>query len=142
MVEGLVCQRGLLGVHQREVRRRGGGGRVKGQAALGVLGLKRKRGLAAAAFGRVLAFAMLLAADKRVLLLDEPMAGVSMEDVPELVEDEGETGRSEAVARVDRAIDAPRRWVRIDHDRPRASASPCGWATKPCSSPPKRTACT
>ena len=41
---------------------------------------------------------MLLAADKRVLLLDEPMAGVSMEDVPELVElirsvhaDEGKT---------------------------------------------------
>jgi signal transduction histidine kinase len=32
--------------------------------------------------------------------------GLSLEDVPELVEDEGETGRSEAVARVDRAIDA------------------------------------
>ena len=35
---------------------------------------------------RKLELAMLLAADKRVLLLDEPMAGVSMEDVPELVE--------------------------------------------------------
>jgi branched-chain amino acid transport system ATP-binding protein len=34
---------------------------------------------------RKLELAMLLAADKRVLLLDEPMAGVSMEDVPELV---------------------------------------------------------
>ena len=35
---------------------------------------------------RKLELAMLLAADPRVLLLDEPMAGVSMEDVPELVE--------------------------------------------------------
>jgi branched-chain amino acid transport system ATP-binding protein len=34
---------------------------------------------------RKLELAMLLAADKRVLLLDEPMAGVSMEDVPDLV---------------------------------------------------------
>ena len=47
---------------------------------------------------RKLELAMLLAADKRLLLLDEPMAGVSMEDVPELVElirsvhvDEGKT---------------------------------------------------
>jgi branched-chain amino acid transport system ATP-binding protein len=47
---------------------------------------------------RKLELGMLLAADKRVLLLDEPMAGVSMEDVPELVElirsvhaDEGKT---------------------------------------------------
>ena len=47
---------------------------------------------------RKLELAMLLAADKRVLLLDEPMAGVSMEDVPDLVElirsvhtDEGKT---------------------------------------------------
>ncbi len=29
---------------------------------------------------------MLLAADKRVIMLDEPMAGVSAEDVPALVE--------------------------------------------------------
>ena len=35
---------------------------------------------------RKLELAMLLAARPRVLLLDEPMAGVSMEDVPELVE--------------------------------------------------------
>jgi branched-chain amino acid transport system ATP-binding protein len=41
---------------------------------------------------------MVLAGDSRVILLDEPMAGVSMEDVPELVElirsvhvDEGKT---------------------------------------------------
>ena len=47
---------------------------------------------------RKLELAMLLAARPRVLLLDEPMAGVSMEDVPELVElirsvhaDEGKT---------------------------------------------------
>ena len=35
---------------------------------------------------RKLELAMLLAGTPRVLLLDEPMAGVSMEDVPELVE--------------------------------------------------------
>ena len=35
---------------------------------------------------RKLELAMLLAADPRVILLDEPMAGVSMEDVDELVE--------------------------------------------------------
>ncbi|HVC85938.1 MAG TPA: ABC transporter ATP-binding protein [Gaiellaceae bacterium] len=35
---------------------------------------------------RKLELAMLLAGNPRVLLLDEPMAGVSMEDVPELVE--------------------------------------------------------
>jgi len=47
---------------------------------------------------RKLELAMLLAGTPRVLLLDEPMAGVSMEDVPELVElirsvhvDEGKT---------------------------------------------------
>jgi branched-chain amino acid transport system ATP-binding protein len=47
---------------------------------------------------RKLELAMLLAAEPRVLLLDEPMAGVSIEDVPELVElirsvhaDEGKT---------------------------------------------------
>ena len=35
---------------------------------------------------RKLELAMLLAASPRVILLDEPMAGVSVEDVPELVE--------------------------------------------------------
>jgi branched-chain amino acid transport system ATP-binding protein len=35
---------------------------------------------------RKLELAMVLAGDARVILLDEPMAGVSMEDVPELVE--------------------------------------------------------
>jgi branched-chain amino acid transport system ATP-binding protein len=35
---------------------------------------------------RKLELAMLLAGNPRVILLDEPMAGVSMEDVPELVE--------------------------------------------------------
>ena len=47
---------------------------------------------------RKLELAMVLAGDSRVILLDEPMAGVSMEDVPELVElirsvhvDEGKT---------------------------------------------------
>ena len=35
---------------------------------------------------RKLELAMLLAADKRVIMLDEPMAGVSTEDVPALVE--------------------------------------------------------
>jgi branched-chain amino acid transport system ATP-binding protein len=47
---------------------------------------------------RKLELAMLLAADPRVILLDEPMAGVSAEDVPALVElvrsvhrDEGKT---------------------------------------------------
>src|SRR5207244_6693280 len=35
---------------------------------------------------RKLELAMLLAADPRVILLDEPMAGVSAGDVPELVE--------------------------------------------------------
>ena len=35
---------------------------------------------------RKLELAMLLAADKQLIMLDEPMAGVSMEDVPALVE--------------------------------------------------------
>ena len=35
---------------------------------------------------RKLELAMLLASDPRVIMLDEPMAGVSVEDVPELVE--------------------------------------------------------
>jgi branched-chain amino acid transport system ATP-binding protein len=55
-------------------------------------------GLLAHGDKRKLELAMLLAGSPRVILLDEPMAGVSMEDVPELVElirsvhaDEGKT---------------------------------------------------
>jgi branched-chain amino acid transport system ATP-binding protein len=44
---------------------------------------------------RKLELAMLLAADPRVILLDEPMAGVSAEDVPELVELIGTVHRDE-----------------------------------------------
>jgi branched-chain amino acid transport system ATP-binding protein len=51
------------------------GGRSEAQAGQLSHGDKRK-----------LELAMLLAAEPRVILLDEPMAGVSAEDVPELVE--------------------------------------------------------
>ena len=44
---------------------------------------------------RKLELAMLLANDPRVILLDEPMAGVSVEDIPELVELIGSVHRSE-----------------------------------------------
>ena len=44
---------------------------------------------------RKLELAMVLAADPRVILLDEPMAGVSAEDVPELVELIGSVHRDE-----------------------------------------------
>ncbi|MGZ8695985.1 MAG: ABC transporter ATP-binding protein C-terminal domain-containing protein, partial [Gaiellaceae bacterium] len=44
---------------------------------------------------RKLELVMLLAADPRVILLDEPMAGVSAEDVPELVELIGSVHRDE-----------------------------------------------
>jgi branched-chain amino acid transport system ATP-binding protein len=44
---------------------------------------------------RKLEIAMLLAADPRVILLDEPMAGVSAADVPELVELVGSVSRDE-----------------------------------------------
>jgi branched-chain amino acid transport system ATP-binding protein len=44
---------------------------------------------------RKLELAMLLAAEPRVILLDEPMAGVSAEDVPELVELIGSVHRDE-----------------------------------------------
>lgn len=57
--------------------------------ALGRVGLGgRERwpaGLLAGGDKRKLELAMLLAADPRVILLDEPMAGISVEDVPELV---------------------------------------------------------
>jgi len=70
--------------------------------ALGRVGLDGREAMLAGALShgdkRKLELAMLLAGTPRVLLLDEPMAGVSVEDVPELVElirsvhhDEGKT---------------------------------------------------
>jgi branched-chain amino acid transport system ATP-binding protein len=70
--------------------------------ALGRVGLSGRdavpAGLLSHGDKRKLELAMLLAGSPRVLLLDEPMAGVSVEDVPELVElirsvhaDEGKT---------------------------------------------------
>jgi branched-chain amino acid transport system ATP-binding protein len=59
-------------------------------AAIARVGLESKSLARAGALShgdkRRLELAMLLAADKPVLLLDEPMAGVSAENVPELVE--------------------------------------------------------
>jgi branched-chain amino acid transport system ATP-binding protein len=59
-------------------------------AAIARVGLESKSLVRAGALShgdkRRLELAMLLAADKLVLLLDEPMAGVSAENVPELVE--------------------------------------------------------
>jgi branched-chain amino acid transport system ATP-binding protein len=59
-------------------------------AAIARVGLESKAAARAGALShgdkRRLELAMLLAADKLVLLLDEPMAGVSAENVPELVE--------------------------------------------------------
>jgi branched-chain amino acid transport system ATP-binding protein len=70
--------------------------------SLGRVGLAGREGVPAGLLAhgdkRKLELAMLLAGDPKVLLLDEPMAGVSMENVPELVElirsvhaDEGKT---------------------------------------------------
>jgi branched-chain amino acid transport system ATP-binding protein len=70
--------------------------------ALERVGLGNRRDVAAGLLAhgdkRKLELAMVLAGNARVILLDEPMAGVSMEDVPELVElirsvhvDEGKT---------------------------------------------------
>ncbi len=62
----------------------------RAQTALERVGLGARAGVPAAGLAhgdkRKLELAMVLAADARVILLDEPMAGVSMEDVPELVE--------------------------------------------------------
>jgi branched-chain amino acid transport system ATP-binding protein len=62
----------------------------KAQWALERVGLGRRgathAGLLSHGDKRKLELAMLLAGNPRVILLDEPMAGVSMEDVPELVE--------------------------------------------------------
>jgi branched-chain amino acid transport system ATP-binding protein len=58
--------------------------------AVGRVGLVMRAGWLAGALShgdkRKLELAMVLASDPRVILLDEPMAGVSVEDVPELVE--------------------------------------------------------
>ena len=70
--------------------------------ALGLVGLSGRQSVPAAALSqgdkRKLELAIVLAGDADVILLDEPMAGVSMEDVPGLVEvvksvqaDEGKT---------------------------------------------------
>jgi branched-chain amino acid transport system ATP-binding protein len=60
------------------------------RAALARVGLETKSSVAAGGLShgdkRRLEIAMLLAADKPVLLLDEPMAGLSAEHVPQLVE--------------------------------------------------------
>ena len=57
--------------------------------AVGRVGLDQRQALPAALLSggdkRKLELAMLLAGDPRVIMLDEPMAGVSVEDVPELV---------------------------------------------------------
>jgi branched-chain amino acid transport system ATP-binding protein len=58
--------------------------------ALERVGLKERKWTPAGSLAhgdkRKLELAMLLAGDPRVIMLDEPMAGVSVEDVPELVE--------------------------------------------------------
>jgi branched-chain amino acid transport system ATP-binding protein len=62
----------------------------RAHSSLDRVGLGTRKGVAAADLAggekRKLELAMLLAADPRVILLDEPMAGVSAEDVPDLVE--------------------------------------------------------
>ncbi len=67
--------------------------------ALDRVGLGGRKGATAGELAhgekRKLELAMLLAADPRVILLDEPMAGVSAEDVPELVELIGSVHRDE-----------------------------------------------
>ncbi len=62
----------------------------KARSALARVGLEGRSATRAGSLShgdkRRLELAMLLAADPRVILLDEPMAGVSAENVPELVE--------------------------------------------------------
>jgi branched-chain amino acid transport system ATP-binding protein len=71
----------------------------RARAALARVGLEGKSLVQAGALShgdkRRLELAMLLAADRPVLLLDEPMAGVSAENVPELVELIGSVHREE-----------------------------------------------
>jgi branched-chain amino acid transport system ATP-binding protein len=62
----------------------------RARSALGRVGLEAREDATAGALShgdkRKLELAMLLASEPRVILLDEPMAGVSAEDVPGLVE--------------------------------------------------------
>ena len=71
----------------------------KARWALDRVGLAARQGAVAASLShgdkRKLELAMILAARPRVILLDEPMAGVSAEDVPELVELIGSVHREE-----------------------------------------------
>lgn len=79
---------GMLRVWRRASRVREAVDRARW--ALGRVGLGGREGVPAGSLAggdkRKLELAMLLARDPRVILLDEPMAGVSMEDVPQLVE--------------------------------------------------------
>jgi branched-chain amino acid transport system ATP-binding protein len=79
---------GSLRIWRRAARRRDALERASW--ALGLVGLAGRSGWGAGALShgdkRKLELAMLLASDPRVILLDEPMAGVSMEEVPGLVE--------------------------------------------------------
>ena len=73
-------------------RRAAGGARAlaRARADLELVGLSARAadpaGLLSHGDKRKLELAMVLASDARVIMLDEPMAGVSMEDVPGLVE--------------------------------------------------------
>jgi branched-chain amino acid transport system ATP-binding protein len=91
-----------VGGTMRIWRRAAAVGVDRAEWALGRVGLARRgawpAGLLSHGDKRKLELAMLLAADPAVILLDEPMAGVSAEDVDELVElirgvhrDEGKT---------------------------------------------------
>jgi branched-chain amino acid transport system ATP-binding protein len=79
---------GSLRIWRRAARRRDALERASW--ALGLVGLAERSAWTAGALShgdkRKLELAMLLASDPRVILLDEPMAGVSMEEVPGLVE--------------------------------------------------------
>jgi branched-chain amino acid transport system ATP-binding protein len=79
--------------------------------ALERVGLKERKWTPAGSLAhgdkRKLELAMLLSGDPRVIMLDEPMAGVSVEDVPELVEliRSVHTGESKTVLMVEHHIE-------------------------------------
>jgi branched-chain amino acid transport system ATP-binding protein len=83
-----AAQGGTLRIWRRATRVRSAVERA--QWALERVGLARRAGQAAGSLAhgdkRKLELAMLLASQPRVILLDEPMAGVSMEDVPGLMQ--------------------------------------------------------